>query len=95
MRRTLTAWMIGFAGTLVFLLVTAVGVAIMADISGWRAIDVSLGPVPVFSTTDSASESSFTLGPGLVVIAAILATLNAIGAHVLGRRRQRSPAVGH
>ena len=94
MRTSLKAWLISFVGILVFLVVTAVAVSVVADVSGWSAIRLGAGPLVVLETARSASESTFTLGPGLVLVAAALAAVNVGLAALLARLPRVGSAQG-
>lgn len=94
MRTQLKAWLISFVGILAFLAVTAVAVSVFADVNGWSPIRVAVGPLVVFETEYTADQSSFTVGVGLVVVAAGLAAVNVALAALLARFPKRGALQG-
>lgn len=86
MRRSLISFLVSFVGILVLLLVASVAFAIYADANAWPGTDISVGPLTFVQTTNTPSESSFTMGLGVPVAAFVLALINAGVAAALGSR---------
>jgi hypothetical protein len=90
MRRMLVLYSIGFAAVLFFSLLASVAVGIVAAEAGWEHLRIALGPLLILQAGSSPTSDTFSVGPGLPALAALLAGLNTLGGVALGRRHDPS-----
>ncbi len=86
MRAALTAFFVGCAATAAVLAVAMLALGIVADASGWKSFDLSVGPLVVGAFERSGRSTATTFGPGLPALALLGGAVNAAAAAWLARR---------
>jgi hypothetical protein len=90
MRTFLRGTLLGTVAAALVVYALALGVAILADASGWSSFEAALGPLPLLEFARTDRETSTTLGTGLLVVALLLGTLNGAAAILMQRRKDVS-----
>ena len=89
MRAVLIAFLLGAAAVGFAAGAAAVASVIVADAGGWDSFRIALGPLLVVEFDRSGTETEATFGAGIAVAAVGGGLLNAAGAALLRRRRDR------
>jgi len=83
------AFALGLVAFLVLGFVAAVAIGVTAEVRGWGAFDLGLGPLSLLSFERTEGGTAFTVGSGIVAVAVAGGAGNAVAAALIGSRNDR------
>lgn len=90
MRTHVISFLIGAAAVFVLLVICSFALGFAAAASDWKNFEIAIGPIRFFAfEREGATTTSWSMGTGDVLVAALAGLVNA-GAASLLRRRARS-----
>ena len=87
MRVAAASFVFGFLAVGLLLICLAFGLAIVADVRGWRSLNIGSGLLTIISYKRMPDGTETVIGAGTVVLALLAGVLNAVAGTLLWARR--------
>ena len=87
LRVAAASFVFGFLAVGLLLICFAFGLAIIADVRGWRSFNIGSGLLTIISYKRMPDGTETVIGAGTVVLALLAGVLNAVAGTVLWARR--------
>ena len=87
LRVAAASFVFGFVAVGLSLICLAFGLAIIADVRGWRSFNIGSGLLTIISYKRMPDGTETVIGAGTVVLALLAGVLNAVAGTVLWARR--------
>ena len=86
LRIAAVSFVFGFLAVGLLLLCSAFGLAIIADVRGWESFGIGSGVLTIFDYKRTPGGTETVIGAGIILVALLAGTLNAVAGTILGSR---------
>jgi hypothetical protein len=86
LRIAAVSFVFGFLAVGLLLLCSAFGLAIIADVRGWESFGIGSGVLTIFDYKRTPGGTETVIGAGIILVALLAGTLNAVAGAMLWSR---------